>query len=115
MNRRQKYISKEIRAFILVSYVIDGKTWLHDFVGLLVSYISDIPFELLDDGYTNECRLGMKFVTWCIVKLYFFVTLCSDCRIFIVANDISHLGIKMTSWIWRVGDVTKTSEFYDHI
>ena len=85
------------------------------FGGIDVSYISGIHVKRISDGDTTECGLGMKFVTWCIVKLYFFVTLCSDCRIFIVANDISHLGIKMTSWIWRVGDVTKTSEFYDHI
>ena len=64
-----------MRAYILVSYVIDGNTWLHDLGGLDVSYHSETPFERLADGYTTECRLGMIFVTWCIVKLYFNVTL----------------------------------------
>ena len=62
-----------MRAYILVSHVIDGETWLHDLGGGYVSYISYIPFEQLDDGYTTECRLGMKFVTWCIVKLDFML------------------------------------------
>ena len=37
------------------------------------------------------------------------------CHIIIVANYISHLGIKMISWRWVVGDVTKTPEFSDQI
>ena len=69
MTRRQKYLAKEIRAYILVSRVIDGETQFHDLGGIYVSYLSYTPFEQLDDGYTTECRLGMIFVTWCIFKL----------------------------------------------
>ena len=74
-----------------------------------------MPFEQLDDGYKTECRLGMGFVTWCIFKLDFYITLFKACRILIVANYISHLGIKMISWIWVAGDVTKTPDFSDPI
>ena len=63
MNRRQKYPEKEMRAYILLSYVINGEIWLYDLGGISVSYISDIPFERLDEGYTTECRLGMIFFT----------------------------------------------------
>ena len=98
-----------------MSHVIDGETWLHDLGGLAVSYLSDIPYGLLDDAYTTECRLGMIFVTWCIVKLYCYVTLCSACHILIVANDIRHLGITMTSWSCGVDNVTNTPDFSDHI
>ena len=115
MTRRQKYLAKEMRAYILVSHVIYGKTWLNDLGGIYVSYISYIPFERLDDGYTTECRLGMRFVTWCIFKLNCYVTLFSACHILIVANYIIHMGIKMISRIWVVGDVTKKPEFSDHI
>ena len=115
MTRRKKYLAKEMRTYFLVSHVIDGETQLHDLGGISVSYLSYIPFELLDDGYTNECRIGMIFVTWCIFKLYCYVTLFSACHILIVANYISHLGIKMISWRWLIGDVTKTPEFSDHI
>ena len=104
-----------MRAYIFVSYVINGDTWLHDLGGIGVFYHSDTSFELLDDGYTLKCRLGMVFVTWCIVKLYFHVTLCINCHILIVSNDIIHLGIKVTSWIWVVGDVTKIPDFSDNI
>ena len=115
MTRRQKYLAKEIRAYTLVSYVIDGEIWLHDLGEISVSYLSDIPVEQLNDGYTTECRLVMIFVTWCIVKLYCYVTLSIACHILIVANDISHLGIKKSSRSWGVGDVTKTSIFSDNI
>ena len=100
-----------MRAYILVSHVIDGETWLHDLGGIDVSYNPDTLFERLDDGYTTYCRLGIKFFTWCIVKLYFHVTLCITCNIPIVSNDISHLGTKVISWIWVVSDVTKIPEF----
>ena len=115
MTRRQKYLAKEMRAYILVSHVIDGETQLYDLGGISVSYILYIPFERLDCGYKTECRPGMRFVTWCIFKLDCYVNLFSACRILIVANSISHLGIKMISWIWVFGDVTKTLAFYDHI
>ena len=59
-----------MRAYILVSYIIDGETWLHDLGGLALSYLSYIPFGELDYGYTTECILGMIFVTWCIFNLY---------------------------------------------
>ena len=88
---------------------------MHDLGGIYVSYISYIPFETIDDGYTTECRLGMTFFTWCIVKLVCYVTLCSACHILDVDKYISHLGIKMIYWSWVVGDVTKTPEFSDHI
>ena len=112
---RKEYLAKETRDYILVSYVIDGEIWLYDLGGIYVSYISHIPFERLDYGYTTECRLGMRFVTWCIVKLDFYVTLCRACCILIVANYISHMGIKIISWIWLVGAVINTSDFSDLI
>ena len=115
MNRRNKYLAKEMRAYIFVNSLIDRETWLHYLGGLDVTYNSDTPYERLDDGYTTECRLGMRFVTWCIVKLYCHVTLCITCHILIVFNDISHLGIKVISWIWVVGDVTKIPDFSDNI
>ena len=57
----------------------------------------------------------MRFVTWCIVKLDFYVTLCSPFHLIIVANDIIHMGIKMISWILLVGDVTNTPAFSDNV
>ena len=78
----------------MVGYVINGETWLHDLGGVDVSYISDIPFEILDYGYTADCILGIIFVTWCIVKLYFYVDLCSACHILILDNDIIRLEPK---------------------
>ena len=111
----RKNISKEMWMYILVSCVIDGETWLRDLVGLDVSYNSDIPFEQFDHGYTTECRIGTRFVTWCIVKLYFHISLCITFHILIVSNYISHLRIKVISWIWVVGDVTKTPYFSDLI
>ena len=104
-----------MKAKFFVSRVIDKEKWLHYLGGGYVSYISYIPFERLDDGYKTECRLGVIFVTWCIVKLYFYVNLCSACHKLIVANDIRHLGIKVISWIWVVGDVTETPDCYDNI
>ena len=115
MTRRKKYLVKEMRAYILASHVIDGDTQLHDLGGIYISYLAYIPFERLDDGYTTECRLGMRFVTWCIVKLYFYVNLCRSCNIIIVANYTIHLGIKIIYCSWVVGDVTKTPNFYEHI
>ena len=35
---------------------------MHDLGGLVVSYHYDTPFELLDNGFTTECRLGMIFL-----------------------------------------------------
>ena len=60
-----------------MSLVIDGDTWLHDLGGGDVKYLSDIPFERLDDGYTTECTLGMIFFDWLIIKLDLCVTLFS--------------------------------------
>ena len=71
-EKKGKDLEKEMRAYILAIHVIDGGTWLHDLVGLGVSYHSDTPFERLDDKYTTECRLGMIFVNCYIVKLYIF-------------------------------------------
>ena len=56
----------------------------------------------------------MIFVTWYIVKLELYVTVCSDFLITIVANDVSRLGRKMISWICIVGEVSMTSSFSDH-
>ena len=78
-------------------------------------WYSDTPFERIDDGYITECKLGMIFVTWCIVKLYFYVNLCITCHIIILSNYIIHMGIKVIFWIWVVGDVTKIPDFSDHI
>ena len=50
MTRRQTDIAKEMRAYILLSYVIYGDTWLHDLWGLDDSCLSYIPFEKPDDG-----------------------------------------------------------------
>ena len=91
-EQKEKYLAKETRAYILVINVIDGETWLHDLGGLAFSYHSDTPFERLDAGYTTECRLGMIFFTWCIVKLYCHFTLRITFHILIVSNDIIHLG-----------------------
>ena len=115
MTRTQKYLAKEMRAYILVIHVTDGETWLHDLGVIYVSYISNIPFEQLDYGYTTKFILGMRFVTWCIVKLDCYVILCSAFHILIVANDIIHMGIKIISWIWVVGYLTKTPDFSDQI
>ena len=79
-------------------YVIVREIWLHDFGRLAVSCLSDTQFKQLAAGDTTEFILGMVFSTWCIVKLDFYVNLCRDCIILIVANDISHMGIKMISW-----------------
>ena len=104
-----------MRVYTFVSYVIDGETWFYDLGGLAVYYLLDTFFEWPDDGYTTECRLGIRFLTWCVIKLYCYVPLCRACNILIVANNIIHLGIQMISWICLAGDVTKTSDFYDHI
>ena len=55
----------------MVSYVIDWDIWLYDLGGVSFSYLSDIPFEQLDNGYKIECRLGMIFDTWYIVMLLY--------------------------------------------
>ena len=115
MTRRRKYLAKQTRMYILMSHVINGKTWLHDLGGVDVSYHSDTPFEQLDDGYITECILGMIFFNWDIVKLYCHVTLCITCRILILYNDIRHLRIKVIFWIWVVGDITKIPKISDHI
>ena len=57
----------------------------------------------------------MIFVTWCIFKLDCYDYLWRYFRIIIVAYDIRNMGIKMISLSWAVGDVTKTSDLYDHI
>ena len=92
MTISKKYLAKETRASILVRYVIRGDTWLNDFGGIDVFYLSDTHFEILSSGYTTGCRLGMIFVTFCIIKLDFYVNFCIACIIIIVANDTSHLG-----------------------
>ena len=56
----------------------------------------------------------MIFVTWYIVKLELYVTVCGDFLITIVATDVSCLGRKMISWICIVGEVSMTSSFSDH-
>ena len=99
----------------MVSHVIDGEAWLHDLGGGDVSYHSDTHFEQIDDGYKTKCRLGMRFVTWCIVKLYCHVSLCINFHILIISNNIIRLGIKVISWSWLVGGVTKISYFSHHV
>ena len=74
MTISQKYLAKEMGASILVRYVIDRETWLHDLGGISDSYLSGINFELLASGDTTESRLGMIFFTWCIFKLDCSVT-----------------------------------------
>ena len=63
-RQEEKNLAQEMRAYIVVSRVIYGETWLNYLMGLDVSYNSDTPFEKLDYGYTTECRLGMRFFTW---------------------------------------------------
>ena len=65
--------------------------------GESVFYNEDKPFEQLHDGYTTECRLAIRLVTWCIVKFYCHVTLCISCHLLIVSNDIRYLGIQVIS------------------
>ena len=95
---RQKYISKEIGDPILVRFIISRETWLNNFGGLAVSYISDIHFERLAAGDTTECRLGITFFTWCILKLYCYVTFCIACLILIADNYVIYMGIKIIFW-----------------
>ena len=114
-DQHEKYLANEMRAYILVSHVINWETWLHALGMLYTSYNSDTSIEQLDDGYKTECRLRMSFFPCCIVKLYCHVSLCVNFHILIVSNYIIHLGIKVISWIWLVGDVTKIPDFSDHI
>ena len=64
--------------------------YLWDIASLYMSYI---PFQWLASGDTTECRLGMIFITCCIVKLDCYVDFCNNFLVLIVANDISHLVI----------------------
>ena len=104
-----------MRAYIFLCYIINGETWWHGLGGIDFFNHSYTPFERPNDRYTSEYRHGMRFVTWCIVKLYCRVTLCITCHILILSNDISHLGTKVISWIQVVRDVTKIPDFSDHI
>ena len=54
--------------------MIGGETWLHNFGGISLSYLSYIYYEQLAYGYTTDCVIGMRFGTWCIVKLDCYVT-----------------------------------------
>ena len=45
MTRRQKYLAKEIRAYILVSYVIDGETWLNVLGGVMFPIFKTYPLK----------------------------------------------------------------------
>ena len=85
-----------MRASILVRYSIGGETWLHDFMGIAVSYVSLIHFERISAVDTTECILGVVFFTWCIVKLYCYFTFYSACLILIVDNDIRHIIVYIT-------------------
>ena len=68
-----------MRASILVRYVIGGDTRSHDLGGVAASYLSDIHFELISSGDTTECILGVRFFTWIIVKLYWYITFYHAC------------------------------------
>ena len=83
--------------------------------GFLFSYYSDTHLLMNLNGYTTECRLGMIFFTWFIVKLYFHVTFFITCHILIVSNDIIYMIIKVIYWSWLVGDVTYIPDFSDYI
>ena len=93
MDIIQKYFAKEMRASILVRYVISGEKWLHDFGGISVFYLSGIQFEQLVCLDSTECRPKIIFVSWCIIKLDF--NLCRAFLIRNVNNDISRLGRKL--------------------
>ena len=108
---KYKYIAKEIRTSILVRYIIVREIWLHGLGGLVDSYLSDIIFDQLSAGDTTDCRLGMVYVTCCIVRLYRYVTFCHACIILFIVNYITHMGIKIISWSWGVCDVTMISDF----
>ena len=54
----------------MVGYVISGETWLHNFGGNYDSYPTAIYYEQIATGDTTEGRLGLRFGTWYIVKLY---------------------------------------------
>ena len=58
------------------------------FRGVYDLYLSYIPIEQLDDGYTTKCRLGMIFVTWFIVKLDCYLTLYIACHILCCNHDV---------------------------
>ena len=84
---------------------------MHDFGECAIYHFSDINIEQLANGDKTECRLGLIFTNWYIVKLYWYVTLRSACIIIIVANCINHMGIKTISCSWGVDDVTMTSDY----
>ena len=111
----QKYPAKEMRSYILVSYVIVDEAWLHYFGGISASYISDIYFDKLPSGDTTESRLRMIFVTWCIVKLDCYIILFRACIIIIVANYISHMSRNIISWRRVVCYISVTPDFFYHI
>ena len=48
-----------MKAPILVRWIIVRETWLHNFGGISVSYLSDILFEQLAAGDITEFRIGM--------------------------------------------------------
>ena len=62
---------------------------------------------------TTESRIGIRFVTCCIINLDWYVTFCYSCIIVIVSNDIIRMGSKMISCIWVVGEFSTTSAFSD--
>ena len=74
-------------------YVINGETWLNYFGGQDVYYLSDIHFGLLASGYTTGYILGLRFVNWCIVKLYCNVTFCRAFLIIIVGRILIKINI----------------------
>ena len=115
MNISKKCLTKEMRASILVRYVIGSDIWLHGFGNISASYLSDIHFERLAYGYTTDSIIGMIFVVWCIFKLDCYVTFCHACLILIVADYIIHMERKVVSWSWGVFDITMTSEFSGHV
>ena len=49
MKKGKKYTANETRASIFLWCVIGGETWLHDFGGGSIFYLSDIHFEQIAD------------------------------------------------------------------
>ena len=118
MAIRQKEPSKETRVPILVRYIIGEETRFHKFWGLAIFYLLPIHLEKLAAENTTECIIGMRFGTWCIVKLNYYFNFFIYFLILTVANYIRNLGIKIIFWRWGVGYVTMTSKIsitYDKI
>ena len=54
-------------------YVIGEETWLHDFGGRAISYLSGIYFERISAGYTTGALLSyIDILLYSVLVLYLF-------------------------------------------